>query len=232
MDHALKVWLKATVEVGGSFSSNSTTVDWRWWINNNNNLASVRSPIRSAGLGYLPLADISPFALWGALANAAPALTRVSRNYCQPVLERATHTALTAVLNQLDTDPADKVLPPTRITDIRECLVHYCHPRNRHLGEHLQRNLQGALASHPPQTPFSPSPSRRCHHMLQIPRQKPDSDFPSSWRRNGSTMECQRAANHIWARSRLPVRGYNQQTKFIRYRHRGAIHRCWYARGV
>ena len=33
-------------------------------------LASARSPIRSAGLGYLALADISPFALWGALANA------------------------------------------------------------------------------------------------------------------------------------------------------------------
>ena len=105
-------------------------------------LASARSPIRSAGLGYLALADISPFALWGALANAAPALTRVFQQRLPPILERAAQTALTAIRDQLDTDPAAKFLPPLGITDMRECLAHYCHPRNRFLVEHLQRNLR------------------------------------------------------------------------------------------
>ena len=68
-------------------------------------LASARSPIRSAGLGYLALADISPFALWGALANAAPGLTRVFQQHLPPILERAAQTALTAIRDQLDTDP-------------------------------------------------------------------------------------------------------------------------------
>jgi hypothetical protein len=45
-----------------------------------------------------------------------------------------------------------------------------------------ESTTQGALASHPPQTPLSPSPARRCHHMLHGEGRFCSTDFTTSRR--------------------------------------------------
>ena len=103
--------------------------------------ALMEAPLRHGGLGFTPMLAVSPFAFWGAMANAAYALDRHYHEGLPPLFDAAVTATLAILHRGVEARVAERLLPAIDSTSA-QILEFYAAPGSRYRAEHLQRNLR------------------------------------------------------------------------------------------